>query len=788
MAWRQGMQASVAALVKLAGAGGLRRLMLRRSLPPRQENLIVSGLQAKLHVRIDRWGVPHIQAQEPADLFFAQGYCHARDRLWQMELNRRVARGELAELFGERLLPIDRFYRRLGFRRAAEAETLRLDGKAHALARSYAAGVNAYVERHRLPIEFRLLRHYPRRWQPVDSLAFGRYMSWNLSFNWETELIRARFIAQLGPERAAALEPGNSVAGIPSGAECAVRQALHAAHAFEPWAGLMGGASNNWAVAGNRSASGRALLASDPHFRPRMPAVWYMAHLHGGGYDVIGATLPGALGVLIGHNDRIAWGITASMVDTQDLFLEKPDPSRPGWFAFGDEWYQAQIIREEILIRGQKQPHIEEVMRTRHGPLLNGTVDIPAHSTPLAIRTTIEDLPSPTEALLLLNQAGDWPSFRSALERWTFPVLNFVYADVVGNIGYQLAGRVPVRASGDGYVPAPGWSGDHEWLGSIPFEQMPCVFNPPEGLFATANTQPDVACNHFLARDWVDDSRWRRIMELLRQHPRPSLDDCQAIQTDVLSLPAWTIARRLHAVTPRNELARQALAFLAGWDGDLRPDNVAAAIYEVFRYEFIRRRHRELPAAFLNYTLGQGVDEVLASVSAFQQRASSILLGHLDALPNLEEACEALHAAVEWLRRQFGPDLSQWRWGRLHQIRFDHPLGPGSRVVDHLLGLSRGPFPIGGDADTIAQSGVDPWRPYSAATFTVSYRQLFDVGDWDQGRFILPTGQSGNPGSPHYDDMLEAWRRGEYRPLWFTWPAVERETTETITFRVQGTN
>jgi penicillin amidase len=785
-AWRQGIQTGIAAVARFIGGSGLRRLLLRRSLPSKHESVTIPGLRANVRVLIDRWGVPHIEANDPADLFFTQGYCHARDRLWQMELNRRVARGELAELFGKRLLSIDRFNRRLGFRRAAEAEVLQLSAEARALAESYAAGVNAYVERHRLPIEFQLLRSRPRPWQPVDSLAFGRYMGWTLSFNWETELIRARLITQLGPEAAAALEPGNPTAGIAGNCEFAIRAAQQAAQSFEPLAGLMGGASNNWVVAGHRSANGRALLASDPHLRPRMPAIWYMAHLRGGGFNIIGATLPGALGVLIGHNEHIAWGITASLVDTQDLFLEKPDPANPRRFAFGDEWYDAQVIREEIRIRGQEHPFVEEVVRTRHGPLMNGTVDIPAGSTPLAMRCTMDDLPSPTEALLKLNRASDWPAFRSALECWTFPVLNFVYADVDNNIGYQLAGRVPVRASGDGYVPVPGWSGDHEWLGSIPFEQMPCVFNPPEGLFATANTRPDVPCNHFLTRDWMDDNRWRRIMERLRQPPRLSLDDCQSIQMDVVSEPARMVARRLHALTPRHEMARQALAYLAGWDGNLGPDSVAAAIYEVFRCELIRRLHRVLPASFVNYMLGQGVDEFLASVSAFQQRASSILLGHLDSMPNLEVATDAFHASVEWLRQRFGPDPSHWRWGRLHQVHFEHAFG--SRHISHLLGLSRGPIPIGGDADTIAQSGVDPWWPYSAATYTVSYRQLLDVGDWDQGRFILPTGQSGHPGSPHYDDMLESWRRGEYLPLWFTWPAVEREATETITFAVGDTH
>lgn len=786
----QAIQAGTATAAGILGAAGLRRLVLRRSLPPKRETLRIAGLHAEVEVLFDRWGVPHIYAEHPADLFFAQGYCHARDRFWQMELNRRTARGELCELFGARLLGTDRFLRRLGFRRAAEHEMATVDEPTRAIAAAYAGGVNAYIERHPAAIEFKILRLRPQPWQPVDSLALARFMGWSLTVNWETELIRARLIAQVGPERLAALEPGQPAPTVPDDGLQQLSDALSAAQAFQPLADLMGGGSNNWVVAADRSSTGRPVLANDPHLRPRMPGAWYVAHLNGGGFNVAGITLPGTLGVLVGHNERVAWGVTAAMTDCQDLFLERADPLRPGRFAFGDAWYDAEVVHEEIRIRGRANPFIDEVVITRHGPLLNGTLDIPAQGTPLAQRSTLDDAPSQTEALLGMNRAADWPSFRAALSLWAFPALNFVYADVAGTIAYKLAGRIPLRARGAGYVPAPGWSADHEWVGYVPFDEMPEAVNPPEGIFATANTKPAAPCRHFLARDWADDGRWQRIMELLRKQPQHTLDDSQAIQTDVVSLPARAAARLLvarladetvsAAESARHPLRSRALAYLADWDGNLAPESVAGAIYHVLRRELVRHVGRDLPPALRNYLLGQGTDAVVAAVSAFHHRASSYLLGYLNALNDAEEAAAVLDAALAELCRQLGNDPAYWQWGRLHTISFPHPIGLASPALDRLLGLSRGPFPIGGDADTVAQTGLDPWHLYTASTYTVSYRQLVDVGDWDRTRFILPSGQSGHPGSMHYSDMLGLWRRGEYCLLPFTRAAVEQDVTEGI--------
>lgn len=796
---KRALQTLANALARPLGGAGLRRWLLRRPLPPRNETRTVAGCGAAVDIRIDRAGVPHIYAANAPDLFLAQGYCHARDRLWQMELNRRIARGELAELFGQRAVATDRLLRRLGFRRAAEREAVTLADELRAWLEAYSVGVNAYANSHRLPVEFLLLRKRPRPWNIVDSLAFARYMGWSMTANGESELIRHTLRTVLGADRAAALEPTTGRWRAEQGTQCGSAGTADSTESqsggkeLRPLSG--GGGSNAWAVAAARSTTGRPLLANDPHLRPRIPAAWYMAHLSGAGFNAAGATLPGTLGVLVGHNPHVAWGITAGQVDCQDVYEERPVSA--GRFAFGAGAEDAELVREEIRVRGQRTPVVEEVVRTRHGPLLNGCLDLPENSPPLALQCLSERQSTPLAATLALNRATDVPSFRAALADWTFPVLNFVFADTAGNIGYQLAGRIPVRAQGDGSLPVPGGAGTHEWTGVVAFDDLPHALNPVEGFVATANSRPPTAVADalapvadapgspgvFLTRDWTDDFRQQRVLALLRAQPQHSPDDFQTMQGDVVSLAALAVARRLQ----EGGLTAEALDPFRGWEGRLDVDNVAASFYQVFRLELLRLAYHDLPAPILELVCGRGLMELLICSSIFHQQASSLVLRLLDDLLRPENRAvgrpivdEALRRTAAWLGGRLGPDATSWKWGRLHRITFGHVLGVASPALDRLLHLNRGPIPVGGDLDTIAQSGIDPWHPFDAATFTVSYRQVIDVGDWDAMRFILPTGQSGHPGSRHYDDMLESWRRGEYRTLPFSRPAVEAETAQTV--------
>jgi len=715
----------------------LRRLLLGWTLPPRNETITLPELAAPVTIVLDRSGVPHVEAQSTHDALLAHGYLHARDRLWQMELNRRIALGELAELFGPIAIPADRFLRRLGFRPGAERDLTRVSPAGREGLQAYTAGVNAYLARHRRPIEYLLIRARPRPWSPVDTLAFGRYMGWTQTENLGTEIVRRQLDGLLGTGRASTLEPGNPWAKVLS------------------MAGLTGGASNNWVAAPDRSASGHALLANDPHLYPRIPAVWYVAQLRSAdGLNVIGATLPGLPGVVIGHNSRIAWGITAGMADCEDLV----DQDAAAVAA-------ASVVREEIKVKGRASV-TEEVRITTDGPILNGTLGIPGDGPLVALRSVLTDGDAPIDALLALNLASDWAGFEQAMRQWDFPCLNVVYADVDGNIGYRMSGRVPIRQDG-------------KWAGMVPFEEMPAAFNPKEGIFATANTHPAVPIRHPLARDWVDDNRWTRIMQILRSRPRHAVSDFQAMQQDLTSVAAQGVAARLGRLQSADDLTSRAIGRLQRWDGRLAPESAEAAIYEVFRREFVRLRHQDLGDEAVARLLGRGPDEILAPVTAFFFRGSSDVLAWLEAAP--DAAVEgALRQAIGVLRDRLGPDIDRWQWGALHQITWQHPIGAAIPLLDRLLGLSRGPFSIGGDADTLAQAGPEPWNPFTATAFMASYRQVFDTGDWDRAVFILPTGQSGHPASPHYADMLPAWQHGEYRSLPFSPAAVQDQAAETI--------
>ncbi|HEX9370916.1 MAG TPA: penicillin acylase family protein, partial [Roseiflexaceae bacterium] len=493
----------------LAGVGLL--AALRRSLPRTSGTLELPGLEAPVQVLRDRWGVPHIYARSNADLFMAQGYVHAQDRLWQMEFQRRTGYGQLAEIFGPVALESDRFLRVMGFGRVARREAELLAGEARMAIEAYVRGVSAYIGRYsdRLPIEFTILRLHPRPWEPADVLVWGKMMALTLSVNWTDEILRARIVAAVGAERAAVLDPsypGDHPLIVPPGVRYQAdigADALRGAAATASFAGTSGGGqgSNNWVVGGARAANGMPLLANDPHLALRTPSLWYENHLNGGDYHVTGASIPGTPGVLIGHNERIAWGMTNGMNDVQDLYIEKFDASDPARYEFQGQWERATVVREEIAVRGRGEPFVEEVRITRHGPVITplvpadegrkGTNRAPTKdqegsddagpsssilgpsSEALALRWTALEPGRVFDSVLALNRAHDWESFRAALIPWTVPAQNFVYADVEGHFGYSLGGDIPIRAKGDGRLPAPGWTGEYEWTGIIPHAELP---------------------------------------------------------------------------------------------------------------------------------------------------------------------------------------------------------------------------------------------------------------------------------------------------------------------------
>lgn len=790
--------------------------LIQRALPDLSGQLPLDGLSAPVEVLRDERGVPHIYAQNRADLFRAQGFVHAQDRLWQMEQNRRIAAGRLSELFGVAALDVDRFSRIVGFRRAAEAELATLDPEMLAVLEQYVGGINAYIASRpgRLAPEFNLLRRRPEPWTPLDVIAFSKVMGWSLSVNWESELVRLQLANQLDPVLAAELEPdyppknpaisealGEKSMRLVSTAGLLLSQYEQ----LREWLGPSGSnqGSNNWAVGPKASSSGRAILCNDPHLALTMPGVWYENHLHCAenpadgpqtadrnlpsatrDFHVSGVTFAGAPGVVIGHNERIAWGVTNAFPDVQDLYIERPHPDKPTHFAYGDGWEEAQVLEEPIVVRRQNRPHIERVVITRHGPLINRLV-ADSGSTPLALRWQGHQPGRLLHAILGINAAQNWEEFDASLADWSVPAQNFVYADVDGNIGYRLAGDIPIRRAGLGLVPAAGWTDEYEWAGLIPHTELPSLYNPPSGLIVTANnklTGDDYP--HFLGVEYFPGWRARRIEEMLREKRRLGLKDMERIQQDTTSLYAAELAPLLAAHQSDDPFVSIGVNLLRNWGYKMERESGAALVFHYALLHLLDMTFGDKLGPAKKGFLG-GTLSPLFIISGFMHRAETRLLEILqenEESPWYTEAKtgrqrsrdeligEALFLSVRRIRKEVNSTPRNWAWGRMHQIRYGHPMG-SVRILKGFF--NRGPFPLGGDGTTPNQTSYAPELPPGLAQIVASYRQIYDVGDWDAARTITTSGQSGHPLSPNYADQIPMWLEGDYHPMPWSRDAVE---------------
>ncbi len=790
--WMAGLGAALGAVTGLAGLGYY--WLFRRPLPRRKGRLALKGLASPVEVITDRWGVPHIYAQSLGDLCFAQGYLHAGERLWQMEFNRRLVAGRLSEILGKVSLPLDRWMRILGMRRAAEQQLALLDNETHGALEAYAAGVNARIAQGRLPVEFSLLRFHPEPWNITDSMSWAKMMAWNLSVNWETEILRARFIARLGPEKAAALEPldlKETLRVIPPGVDysCIGGEALQQAEQARPFTGPVaqdGLGSNNWVISPARSATGMPLLANDMHLLLSAPAIWFENHLVGGGLNVTGVSFPGIPGVVAGHNEHVAWGFTNGFPDVQDLYIEKIRHTEDGQvqYLYQDEWRDARVIREEIRVK-ESEPAVEEVIVTHHGPVINALSQDFAGEQPLALRWTALEPDNMFQALLGMNRAKNCLEFRDALRYWAAPVQNTVYADRQGNIGYSFPGKVPIRLKGDGRVPVPGWTGEYEWTGYIPYEELPHLYNPTHGYIVTANNRvvgDDYP--YFLGYDHISSNRARRITELIEENPKISVGTIRRMQMDQVSVATRPVVRALGALETGDPELQAVLQRMRGWDGSLAADSPEAAVYEVFTQRLITR----LSSAHLEGNLaacysGKGITPVLAEFSLFGERAREWLREILDqpGCPWFNQGDgrsredvlrEVLRESVDFLKEACGPAVEDWAWGNLHQLTFGHPLG-SVKPLDRLF--NRGPYPLGGDFDTVWATGSAYHDLNSKTVIGPPFRFIADLSDWNGSQAILAPGQSGHPASRHYADNIQPWMKGETHPMLFDREAVEKE-------------
>lgn len=768
--------------------------LLRRSLPVTRGRLRLKGLQSNVEIIRDRWGVPHIYASNRRDLMFGFGFAQAQDRFWQMEFYRRLGLGTLAELLGEQALEVDRLTRRVGFQRAAQRDWAQASELEREVLEAFSAGINAYLASAPLPVEFQILRLRPQPWQPVDTLAFGKFMAWVLNGNWDYEVLRSWTIERFGPELAAELEPA-----YPRGLPLVVPPGAEAKGSRPPLDEEFGKVqelivatgrtmSNCWAVDGAKSVTGRPLLANDPHMPLQMPSLWYEVHLDSPELKVTGGCIPGVTSILIGHNQHIAWGITAALADGDDLYVERISPDHPHRYEFQGQWLEAEVVREEISVRGRKEPLVEEVMITRHGPVISPCLR--GETRTLALKTTALEPFHQVEITFRLMSARNWDEFRAALRAWPAPPQNFGYADVKGNIGYQLAGLIPIRAKGYGMVPSPGWSGEYEWQGYIAFDELPWSYNPESHWLASANNKiVDDDYPYFLTFNYAEGYRQQRIVELLKAKEKLSLEDFKAIQCDLYSIPGRQLAGYLLSLPAKDEWAARAQTFVKAWDYRLAPDSVAACIVEVFFSHLVRKALQEKVGSWSEFYLGRGI-HLLRAQGHFFGEAASWLLDKIQSRPQWfegktwqEAMVEALASALAELRTLLGDDMSRWQWGRLHQQAFVHLLGQGPALARL---FNRGPVPVGGDANTVWQAAYYPRNQYRADSYNASYRVIFDLSDFNKSLAVIPSGQSGQTSSRHYADQTRIWLRGDYHPMPWDRPDVEALAEARLTLEPAG--
>ena len=739
---------------------------------PTKGDLELDGLAEPVEIRRDAWGVPYVRAGSLDDLWFAQGVVTAGERLFQLDLALRAANGRLSEIFADRTVPQDRFARTVGFHRAGAAMAARWDDEDRAMHRRFREGVAAWVAAMPVaPVEYLLLDLRPDL--PDDETAWAAayaLLAWGLSGNWDHELLRAWIRERAGDEAVDTLLPP-ATAGTAEHAAGALHGAV-----FDGLPRSPGQGSNDWVVAGSHTSSGKPLLANDPHLLVTQPGIWIELHLSAPGYEARGVALPFAPGVILGTTAHHAWGVTNVSGDVQDLYVERLNEDRTA-AEFDGAWEPLTVHREEIAVRGS-EPQVLEVRASRHGPLLDtfetGVIDpehVPLPPEPAyALRWTAFDGHGIRPSLAVrAAQATDFASFRAAVLQVECPGQNFVYAGVDGTIGYACTGRFPVRRAGDGSTPVPGWTSEHEWEGLVPPEELPWAENPARGFLATANNRiHDDAYPHLIGHDFHPPYRVRRIVERLGATAEHDVASMMAIQLDTVSEPARACLPPLLELEPVSEDEQLALGLLADWDGDMAAGSVAAAVFNAW---CARIAH-----AVLTPRLGEDLTRHYhAWREAFQCEVLPGLLrerGAEDAWLDDDLLRATLTGAVEDLRVTLGEDPEGWRWGALHRLRLAHPLASIPGLEPLFLAAD---VEFGGDEQTVMQGGFDGREGFRPAVIP-SWRAVYDLDDLDRSVGVLPSGISGNPASPHWNDQTALWASGGYHPLPFTEAAVEAAT------------
>ena len=761
-------------------AGGTVYWILRGGLP-KTSGTLTTSVQSPVEIYRDQYGVPHIVAGSMEDLCFAQGYVQAQDRLWQMDMSRRGVSGKLSEILGADFLETDYFTLTVGFTRAAEKNYRLLNPESKKLLEAYTAGVNAYIEDNykRLSPEFTLLGYKPEPWTPLDSLAIGVYMSWYLGGNMQSELFHAALVEEVGVDLAVELFPdypeyGPIIAPTlkePLSLEDEVSKLIDLSRIAElngKTRFVPGIGSNNWVISGDLTAGQGAILANDMHLGMGLPSIWHNIHLIvEDEINISGVMFPGIPGIIVGFNQDIAWGVTNTGPDVQDLYLLELNPEDPTQYRYNDQWVDLDIHTAEISIKGEPEPLEIEIAETHFGPIVSGVVGL---EIPISLRWTALDGTQEFDAILGLMKARNWEDFTSTLENFMSPTQNFVYADREGNIGYRANGLIPIRRSGDGLMPSDGRSDLYEWVGYIPFDELPTVYNPPEGIIVTANHRVvDDQYPYFISAQWAPPYRAMGIWQELEKLGQMDLEGMKQVQTSFINTQALTLSPVLIEALQKadlDDLESAALTSFELWLNDPveTVDAAGPAIYNVLytymlELTFLDQMGEELYERFLHNR---------GNTNAFDRM---ILSGESAWFDNLETAdtetrdeiiATAFKDTVAFLSEEAGSNPADWQWGKLHTFTLKHNLGS----VELLAKIyNRGPYPVGGSFHTPAAMSYQLTDPYGV-THSAPWRYMVNMDNLEAAD-ILAGGISGHPLSKHYNDQTALWLDGEYKEMIF---------------------
>jgi penicillin G amidase len=754
--------------------------LVTRSFPKVSGTASVQGLSQEVKVRRDEYGVPHISAQSEYDTFFAVGYIHAQDRLWQMDLTRRAGTGRLSEILGEPALKTDKMFRTLGLWRHAQKLSQFIDEETRKALQAYADGVNQYIITHagKYPIEFDILNIEPEPWTIEHSLLVSRLMAWELNYSRWVDLLMAELVQRFGEAKAKEIYPywqEDAPLIIPEelhGKNIAegLRPIIDAEGEYRSLLGLRAieSGSNAWAVSGKKSMTGKPILANDPHLLLMSPARWYELHIVSPAFDVAGMSIPGVPFVVVGRNQRIAWGVTNAMLDDNDYYFEEVDSlQHPTRYKYNNKWLPIVETVDTIIVKGSL-PVAFSIYSTHRGPLVNKMEPTAQSLTSLiSMRWVGHEISNEAGAFLRINKAGNWQDFQDALKLYAAPAQNFVYADVDGNIGYRTGGKLPIRKTKGPTLPFPGWTDEYDWKGFVPFDQMPQAFNPPEGFVATANNKIiDDSYPYHISSHWESPWRSMRISEVLREQEKFTVEDIQRLQWDLVSTQAREfmpyILHSFDSVTVTDPDVKTTLEYFRSWTFETRKEDVSTTLFQAIVTKLVYNTFHD--------KMGDRLYSLYDTLASTPLSALSHLLKNPDSewfddwkTPDHEtrDACirKSVSDALSDLENRLGGELKEWQWGRLHTVTFEHVFS-ANKFLSGFFNV--GPFPIGGSHATVNVGQYFLAHPYEC-TVGPSMRQIFNLSDINDTRTVLPPGQSGQVFTQHYKDQITLWLNGGYK-------------------------